>query len=78
MLSKIFAASGIGISTFGTIITLWSVLSTTKKQIEYMRTAAGYDEGAIGKSFYKAKPYAICGIIVIVIGAALQIAALFV
>lgn len=78
MWSKIIAALGILISTIGTIITLWSVFTITKKQVEYMQTCAGQADGAMAKSMYKAKPYAICGSVIILIGAALQIWALFI
>lgn len=77
MLSIWLSASGIVLTTGGTLLTLWSVITIRKKDVEYWRTAEGFDSGAMQKAMYKPKPLTICGSVIIVLGAALQIAALF-
>lgn len=78
MLSTWLSVIGIVMTTGGTILTLWSVITIKIEDVGEWRTAGGQDDGAMQKAMYKPKPFTICGSVVIVFGAATQIIALFV
>lgn len=73
MIAKVLIASGIALTVIGTVFTLWTVLATQSKIAgTWSELASRHD------TFPKEKERAILGCVMIVVGAALQIAGLFV
>lgn len=68
MTNKIIVAIGIGIVAIGTLLSLWTILSTSKK---YVGTAQWYRKQQ--EDFAKEKNKVIFGTILIILGSCIQI-----
>ena len=66
---RYFGVAGIIINTIGTILTLWTLIST---KLDYVGTVAEYSNRP--KEFQKEKRLAILGLIAITVGNTLQMA----
>lgn len=77
MMSKTLSVLGIALSAFGTVSTLWSVLTFSRKQADFLRTAQAHDDGTFFELQMKQKRQTILGIILIAVGSSLQILGIF-
>lgn len=77
MINQLINTTGIIINLIGTVFTLWSMISITKEDMDYRRTAKYHDDGP-EEELTKQKHQVICGLIIISVGSIIQIISMWI